>query len=237
MTPRCASATRFSACSATSSSAPSSAPSCRRASGSSQRRTRRRAACSGSSSAPWRKAAAPARHCAGRMEPRTSIDKLAAESPSPLKSGIRVIRTTRDVLHVPRIDSDPAAAWTAEARHDYPERPGLYRHHRDAAEARDADRHVSNELIADSNPDVVALLEKQMARALALKFDLGVLRRQRHAAGDSRAEERRRHHARCHARRRADEFRPVRRGDYHARDEQRDRDRDRDASAEAGARC
>src|SRR5262249_704197 len=42
------------------------------------------------------------------------FDKLSAESVA-LRSGIRVIRTMRDVLHVPHITADPTAAWTAEA--------------------------------------------------------------------------------------------------------------------------
>jgi HK97 family phage major capsid protein len=99
-------------------------------------------------------------------------DRLAATSVA-LKSGIRVIRTDRDAVHVPRIDSDPAAAWTAEAAPITPSDPG----YTDIiATPRKLATIVvmSNELIADSNPDVTSLLEMQVARALALKFDLGV---------------------------------------------------------------
>ena len=100
------------------------------------------------------------------------FDKLSAESIA-IRSGIRVIRTMRDVLHVPRIDSDPAANWTAEAAPITPSDPAYTDI---TATPRKLARLtvVCNELIADSNPDVVQLLEKQMTRALALKLDLGV---------------------------------------------------------------
>jgi HK97 family phage major capsid protein len=100
------------------------------------------------------------------------FDKLSAESVA-IKSGIRVVRTMRDVLHVPRIDSDPAANWTAEAAPitaSDPAYTGLVATPRKLATLT----VISNELIADSNPDVIALLEQQVTRALALKLDLGV---------------------------------------------------------------
>jgi HK97 family phage major capsid protein len=100
------------------------------------------------------------------------FDRLAATSVA-LKSGIRVIRTDRDALHVPRIDADPTAAWTAEGGTITPSDPGytdLVATPRKLASLQT----ISNELIADSNPDVVSLLEMQVARSLALKFDLGV---------------------------------------------------------------
>ena len=100
------------------------------------------------------------------------FDRLAAESVA-LRSGIRVIRTTRDVLHVPHITSDPAANWTAEAGAITPADPGyadVPATPRKLATLTD----ISNELIMDSNPDVVSLLQMQVTRALALKFDLGV---------------------------------------------------------------
>lgn len=100
------------------------------------------------------------------------FDRLAATSVA-LRSGIRVMRTDRDALHVPRIDSDPSAAWVAEAGTITPSDPGytdLVATPRKLASLQT----ISNELIADSNPDVVSLLEMQVARSLALKFDLGV---------------------------------------------------------------
>lgn len=100
------------------------------------------------------------------------FDRLAAESVA-LRSGIRTIRTERDVIHIPRIDSDPAANWTAEAAPITATDPG-YTDLTATPRKLATLTQVSNELIADSNPDVVSLLEMQVARALALKFDLGV---------------------------------------------------------------
>lgn len=100
------------------------------------------------------------------------FDKLSAESVA-IRSGIRVIRTNRDVLHVPRIDSDPTAAWTAEGGTITPSDPA-YTDIPATPRKLASLTVVSNELIADSNPDVISLLEKQMTRALALKLDLGV---------------------------------------------------------------
>ena len=100
------------------------------------------------------------------------FDLLAAQSVA-LRSGIRVIRTDRDVVHVPHILADPAAAWTAEAAPIAPSDPNyadLVATPRKLATLQT----ISNELIADSNPDIVKLLEQQVTRALALKFDLGV---------------------------------------------------------------
>jgi HK97 family phage major capsid protein len=101
----------------------------------------------------------------------TFIDRLAAESVM-LRAGIRRMTTTRDALHIPRVDSDPAAAWTAEAGPITSSDPG-YTDVVATPRKLASLQTISNELIADSNPDVVALLEMQVARALALKFDLG----------------------------------------------------------------
>jgi HK97 family phage major capsid protein len=100
------------------------------------------------------------------------FDRLAATSVA-LKSGIRVIRTERDAQHVPRIDSDPTAAFVAEGAAITPSDPGytdIVATPRKIASLQP----ISNELIADSNPDVVSLLEMQVTRALALKFDWAV---------------------------------------------------------------
>jgi len=101
----------------------------------------------------------------------TFIDRLAAESVM-LQTGVRRITTIRDVLHMPRIDSDPSAAWTAEAGTITPSDPG-YTDITATPRKLASLQVISNELIADSNPDVVSLLEMQVARSLALKFDLG----------------------------------------------------------------
>lgn len=99
------------------------------------------------------------------------IDRLAAESVM-LRSGARRIATMRDALHMPRVDSDPSSAWTVEGAPIASSDPGftdIVATPRKLASLQT----ISNELVADSNPDVVALLEMQVARSLALKFDLG----------------------------------------------------------------
>src|SRR5262245_14189417 len=96
-------------------------------------------------------------------------DLLAAQSVA-LKSGVRVIRTERDAVHIPHITSDPAATFVAEAGTITPTDPGyddIVATPRKIATLT----ALSNELIADSNPDVVELLSMQVARALALKYD------------------------------------------------------------------
>lgn len=100
------------------------------------------------------------------------FDKLAAESVA-LRSGMRVIRTMRDAVHVPHINADPAANWTAEGAPITPTDPG-YDDVIGTPRKLAGITVVSNELIADSNPDVVSLLEMQLTRALALKLDLGI---------------------------------------------------------------
>jgi HK97 family phage major capsid protein len=98
------------------------------------------------------------------------IDRLAAESVM-LRAGVRRMTTSRDALHIPRIDTDPAAAFYAEGAPITSSDPGytdIVATPRKLASLQT----ISNELIADSNPDVIALLEMQVARALALAFDL-----------------------------------------------------------------
>ena len=101
------------------------------------------------------------------------IDRLAAESVM-LKAGVRRMTTSRDALHLPRIDSDPAAGFYAEGAPITSSDPGytdIVATPRKLASLQT----ISNELIADSNPDVIALLEMQVARALALAFDLACI--------------------------------------------------------------
>jgi HK97 family phage major capsid protein len=100
------------------------------------------------------------------------FDLLAAQSVA-LRSGIRVIRTERDVVHVPHVVADPAANWTAEAATITPSDPN-YEDIVSTPRKLATLTTISNELIADSQPDVVELLSMQVARALALKYDLGV---------------------------------------------------------------
>jgi HK97 family phage major capsid protein len=100
------------------------------------------------------------------------FDRLVPES-AALNSGIRVIRTDRDTIHIPHITADPAAAWTAEGTPITATDPNYVDQTANPKKLATLTQ-LSNEVIADSNPDVIALLEMQVARSLALKFDLGV---------------------------------------------------------------
>lgn len=100
------------------------------------------------------------------------FDMLAAESVA-LRSGIRVITTNRDTLKVPLVQADPSAGWTSEGSEITPTDPDL--DEVTATPRKLAARViVSNETIADSNPDVVRLLEMQLVRALSLELDRAV---------------------------------------------------------------
>lgn len=101
------------------------------------------------------------------------FDRLAAESIA-LQAGIRVIPTDAATLSVPRIKADPAAAWVAEGATitaSDPDADSIVATPRKLAALTVA----SNELIADSSPEVAGMLGETLARALALKLDLGVL--------------------------------------------------------------
>lgn len=98
------------------------------------------------------------------------FDRLAATSVI-LAAGAQPIRTNRDTLKVPRIDSDPTAAIVAEGGTISPSDPGYTEI--SATPVKIATLTVmSNEMIADSNPSVLKMLEMQTVRALALKYDL-----------------------------------------------------------------
>lgn len=99
------------------------------------------------------------------------IDKLSAQSVA-LRAGIRVIRTTRDSLVIPRWTDDTPAGWTAEG---------------DAIVSVDAGadsitatvrklaalQAVSNEAISDSNPSLLDAVSAGLVRSVGLTFDLG----------------------------------------------------------------
>lgn len=100
------------------------------------------------------------------------IDRLAAQSVA-LRSGIRVIRTTRDSLVIPRWTADTTASWTAEG---------------DPITSSDAAadsvtatvrklaalQPVANEALADSIPSLLDAVSAGMVRSVGLAFDLGV---------------------------------------------------------------
>ena len=170
MTARCANVTRFSACSAPSNSAPSSARFVPESQRRHSRRRRRRAAFRHRAARPGRRRGAGAviapdewgrelhRPSGGRK--RDAAGPASAASPRPRRAPHAAHRL------------DPTAAWTAEAGTITPTTRAIPTSPRRRASSRVC-RSSRNELIADSNPDVVSLLEMQVARALALKFDLG----------------------------------------------------------------
>lgn len=99
------------------------------------------------------------------------FDRLAPESVG-LRSGFRVISTKSDVVRVPAITADAAAAWTTEGATITPTDPTF-------AEVVATPRklaaltQMSNELIADAQPDVLDVVEANIRRSIALKLDLG----------------------------------------------------------------
>jgi HK97 family phage major capsid protein len=100
------------------------------------------------------------------------VDLLPSQSVG-LGSGIVVIETERDTLHVPRVLADPAAAWVGEAGTITAADPNY--DEIIATPRKLATRQVlSNELVADSNPKILDLLQLQIARAFGLKLDLGI---------------------------------------------------------------
>jgi HK97 family phage major capsid protein len=98
-------------------------------------------------------------------------DRLAAKSVM-LRSGATVITTERKELHLPRVTADVPADWVAEAGTITAGDPTI-------SEVVFTPRKLaaltqsSHELLVDSSPEAAGLIQANMARALALKFDLG----------------------------------------------------------------
>jgi HK97 family phage major capsid protein len=97
-------------------------------------------------------------------------DRLAATAVA-LRSGMTVLETTSDTLHIPRLTADVAAAWTSEGgviSASDPTMSEIIATPRKLA----AITVVSNELIDDSNPGILEIVQTNLVRALALKLDL-----------------------------------------------------------------
>lgn len=89
-----------------------------------------------------------------------------------LASGFRVVTTAATQLAIPRLNADAAANWTSEATEitvSDPAADEIVAVPRKVA----ALTHVSNEVVTDSNPDVLDMLSASLARSMALKLDLG----------------------------------------------------------------
>ncbi len=98
------------------------------------------------------------------------FDRLAPLSVL-LRAGIQVLRTDRDTLHLPRVDSDPATTIVTEGSAIGPADPG-YTDISATPVKFGTLTVISNELAMDSSPDITNLLEMQMLRSLALRYDL-----------------------------------------------------------------
>lgn len=97
-------------------------------------------------------------------------DHLAAEAVM-LAAGARVVTTDRASVTIPKLSSDSVGTWTAEnaeITESSPTMAGIVATPKKLA----ALVKVSNELIADANPDVVEMIMRQLTRSLALGLDL-----------------------------------------------------------------
>lgn len=99
-------------------------------------------------------------------------DRLAAESVA-IQSGITVIDVTSDEVHLPRRVADPAAAWLSEAQAITPTDPD-YNELVLRPKKLGALTVLSNELLADSNPQVRGLVITEITRSMGLKLDDGI---------------------------------------------------------------
>jgi HK97 family phage major capsid protein len=101
----------------------------------------------------------------------TAWDRLAPKS-ALLRSGVTVIPTERKEFHLPRVTADVPADWVAEAgtitAGDPTVSEVVFTPRKLAALTQS-----SHELLVDSSPEAAGLIQANMLRALALKFDLG----------------------------------------------------------------
>jgi HK97 family phage major capsid protein len=101
------------------------------------------------------------------------FDRLRAAS-VVLSTGIRTLTTEADAVTYPAITADAAPAWTAEAATISPSDPTfgtvVAAPHKLAALTQ-----VSNELIDDSDPSIVDVLNDHLIKVVSLKLDAGLL--------------------------------------------------------------
>ena len=99
------------------------------------------------------------------------LDALTAQSVF-LRSGVRVVRTDKDSISIPRLLTDGAANWTSEGAaitESTPNGDAVLAVPRKLASLVT----VTNETIDDSDPAVLDIVGTSLARACALQFDLG----------------------------------------------------------------
>lgn len=97
---------------------------------------------------------------------------LTAEAQA-LQSGMTVIETTRDTLHIPRSTADATAAWTNEAAAITASDP-TYSEVVATPRKLAALVTLSNEIIADGDPLVLREVQTSLLRTMALKMDSGI---------------------------------------------------------------
>jgi HK97 family phage major capsid protein len=104
--------------------------------------------------------------------PSTFFDLLAAKSVA-LRSGIRRIMTDRDTVIVPRLSADAATGWVSEAATISEASPT-------ADQVTAVPRklagliQLSNELIADADPNILEVAGQSIVRSIGLKLDNGI---------------------------------------------------------------
>jgi HK97 family phage major capsid protein len=102
---------------------------------------------------------------------KTVLDRLVAQSVF-LASGVRVIRTKAESLVIPHMTGSAASAFVAEGDvipTSSPSAESIVATPRKIATLA----ALTNEVIADANPDVLNVVAKDMTRSLALRFDIG----------------------------------------------------------------
>jgi HK97 family phage major capsid protein len=100
-----------------------------------------------------------------------ALDHLAAQSVG-LKSGFTVLSTDRDSLLIPHTLSDSTSSWTAEGA---PINAADVNANTITATPKKLATYeiVSNEVINDAQPDVLAVVESRLLRGMANTLDLG----------------------------------------------------------------
>ncbi len=111
-------------------------------------------------------------------------DRLRAASIA-LASGVRVIPTTRHKVTWPRLVSDVDPSWVAELEQIPAGDPGFSSLEAIPRKLAHRVTDISNEVIDDSEPSIVDVLNAHLVAMLALKLDLGIFEGNQAADADS----------------------------------------------------